>query len=185
MIKKYWGEFLSSKSTTPTPTILERELLIKSLEQPLKLAELVKRLEDARKDEAQELLRGTTKSGFRKVHERVASAIDNSAEIFSRVLRMRDIEKTQDYDKTIERAIDRVSLVLAQTLIFVNYQEARGQLGRELAHRINDMIKQLLERLTEVRTTKSRENVDKLLRTLESMRTIMDALLVVAYRYAR
>ncbi len=155
--------------------ILSGEVLIEALEQPTKLAELVKKIEEIKEEEARKLLGKTTKSGFRKIHEQITSAIDRAAEILV----------PRPGKKIDERDIDNVYFILAQRLIFVRYQVVRGQVSEFLAKSVAEMIKHLLKVLDEVKEKKNQESIVRLTRTLESMRTMMDALMVLVYRFAR
>lgn len=141
--------------------------LIESLEQPLKMVDLTKNLMELPERDARKLIGYTSKTGFRRIHEYLTSVIDRGLELISR-----------DKDKLNDERLNELLVMFARSLILVEYQEARDQLDRELANRIKIMV----EHAIDVLKTK---NIERIKRTLESMRTIMDAILVLAYKYAR
>lgn len=157
---------MSSKPPLPSPSLTDKEFK-DSLEQPAKLSELVRRLMELSERDARRLIGDTTKTGFRRVHEHITSAIDRALEILARARGGLDDE-----------SLNRILVMFTRGLILLNYQEARDQLDRELAVRVKAMV----DHATEVLKTRS---VDRIRNTLEFMRTLMDAMLVLVYRYAR
>lgn len=151
----------------PPPPAPPVEKFSKSLEDSKELLDLVRHLLEMREDHVYRLLRATTSTGFRRIHEHLTSAIDRAIEI---CLTKSELD---------EKSIGEITLLIARGLILVNYQEARGQLNRDLADRLKAMITRLLDILkTERKSSKIRE-------VLESMRTLIDALAVLVYKYTR
>lgn len=152
----------------PSPLINDVEVAIA---EPSKLSELVRRLMEMQREDALRLIgRNTTRSGIRRIHEYVTSAIDISMSI---------LRKSSGDDVPAEDA-NRIALMLTRGLILVKYQAARGQLGGELPALIEAAIKKVLK--TVKPTGSKRRDIE---RVLESARTLMDGLLVLAYMHAR
>lgn len=136
-----------------------------SLEQPAKLAELVRKLMELHGEPAHRLIGDTTKTGFRRVHEHIALVIDKALE-------------TLAHSKLDNESLNKITMLFIRGLVLVNYQEARRQLSRGLANTVKAMINHVLD------TLKTKDEV-KIKGALESMRTLMDTLLILVHRFSR
>lgn len=143
---------------------LDREFR-ESLDQPSKMVDLARSLMELPERDARRLIGYTSKTGFRRVHEHLTSAIDRAIEILAR-------------GKLDDESLNKILIMFTRGLVLVNYQEARNQLDKELASRLKAMVEY------EIEVLKTR-SVERIRRTLESMRTLMDAMCVLAYKYAR
>lgn len=161
---------MSGGPSPPTqPHAIER--FKRSLEEPGELPALVRYLLEMRREDASHILRGTTSTAFRRIHEHITSAIDRALEVLTH---------SPASGKLDEKIRNEVSLLFTRGYILVNYQEARGQLSRELADRIKAMISRVLDELRGEKT-----DAVRLRGMLNSMRTLMDAMAVLVYRHAR
>lgn len=154
---------------TSIPTSREYE---ESLEDSLKLANLVTRLMELRDREAGRLIGKTTTTGYRRVHEYLTSAIDRALEL---------CRKAKGEKRLGDSELAEINLLISRSLILVNYQEARDQLSRDLADALRSIIHRILNSISSRREA---VNVERLEKMLESARTIIDALAVLVYRYA-
>lgn len=149
--------------------ILPIEKFSESLKNSSALADLVKQLIGLPEDQGRSLLRGTTISGYRRVHEFITSAIDRSIEICI----------TAGSGKLNDRDINEITVLITRGLILIDYQVARGQLSEELANRIKRV---LIDILDNVKKDSTAENIRRL---FESARIVLDALAILAYKYGR
>jgi hypothetical protein len=105
-----------------------------------------------------QLIRGTTKTAYRRIHEIVSSALEE-----------------------VERGVELSQAVLALTkaLILVRYQLARELISRELTNQIEPIVEAVLDCVKKQRdTSKCREHA-------RNGRVILDALAVLVYEYGK
>lgn len=159
--------FLSGKPKPSTP-LLDKEKFRNSLENHSNLVDLVKRLMGIEETEASKLLEKVTKTGYRRVHDYVALALDRSIEICKRTTSA----------KLSNEEVNEIILLLSRGLILINYQLARKQLNENIAICLRGVLEHILDKI--------QNGVDKstLTKMIESARTLVDALAVVVYRYA-
>lgn len=148
-------------------SLLSVERFKKSLTDPHELSSLIEHLMGVPENQLSRLLTGVTLSGYRRVHEHVASTIDRAIEICAARKELNN------------EAISEFSLLLARGLILINYQVARGQLNRELGMRLSSVITQLLDNVKRAR------EINEVRKIFESARILIDAIAVIVYRHVR
>lgn len=130
------------------------------------------------KGEAKRLIRGTTVTAYRRVHEVIASALDKVI-----VLRGADVN-------TFQRIAQELLVELSKALVLVRYQRARKQLSDGLATNLESLITStssiLKDSLAKLGSTQNYGGiVENVVSTLTRVRTLLDALVTLVYMYGK
>jgi hypothetical protein len=113
----------------------------------------------------------TTLTAYRHVHEVVASAVDNIVETLR--------TPAPDYRQHAARLL----ALVARALILVKYQEARGQISRELSEALTNLLGTLSNQLRDLAS--GRGSLEAVRQSAENARLLVDAIAVLVYNYAR
>lgn len=150
-----------------SPPSISIDKFKQSLTNPSELADLVKKLMEMPKKQLSGLLLGVTPSGYRRIHEYVASAFDRAMEVCAMK------------NELSIKEVNEISLLLSRGLILINYQIARGQLNEQLGSLLRGIITQIMDNI------KSEKRASEIRRLFESARILVDALAVIVYRYTK
>lgn len=162
-----------SNKITQSLGFIKREDLVDSLTDTEKLGHVVAYLLSADRDKVKDITKDTTKSGYRKIHEILTSAIDRSLEI---------LRQKKSAQEITQESVSTLNMMFTRALIFVHYQTVRGQTNKTLASLLTDIIKEILK---EIDNIKNKGDSRVLIKKLESARAILDTILVVIHRYSR
>ncbi|MEM3510760.1 MAG: hypothetical protein QXV08_08680 [Desulfurococcus sp.] len=137
-------------------TINIREVLSDDKE----LSKVVRQLLDLKKDSAENLLRRTTSTAYRRIYEHLTSVLDRATVILS---------KPEPND------ISEIIIGLSKGLILIEYQFERNEINQALSIELKKILTNLLDSVEETNAIKK----------FERARTLLDALTVLVYKYAR
>ena len=123
---------------------------------------LVNSILTMKRNQASHIIGKTTRTAFRRVHEVLASILDQA---------LASLETPGE--------LSRIQLNLSRSLVLVKYQESRDQLSRELASILTSLISGLSNELAEEAPLEHKREV------IERCRTFLDSLLVLVYSHKR
>jgi len=116
---------------------------------------------------ASRLIGKTTITAYRRIHEIVASALD-------------EVMTSDD--------LTSISVMLSRSLILIEYQEARDQISQNLALLLKNLISLLTNevvKLAGTRTTTFRPDLSELRKKADYLRSLLDSLAVLVYKYGK
>lgn len=127
---------------------------------------------------SRELIRGTTITAYRRVHEIAAS-------VFDRALVLKGVDRD-----AFQRMVQELLVELGKALILVRYQRARRQLSEGLATNLELLIGTAINSLKESvanlgKVHDHRGVVENVVNTLIRARTLLDALATLVYAYGK
>jgi len=114
---------------------------------------------------ARRLIGRTTITAYRRIHEIVASALD-------------EIVTGED--------LTGISLMLSRSLILIEYQESREQISEQLATFLKNLLSPLANDVAKlVGRAVARPELGELKRKADHIRSLLDSLAVLVYKYGR
>jgi len=132
----------------------------KILSDDTELSNVIKQILTLEPHTAGSLIRGTTPTAYRRIHEHLTAVLDRATVILS---------------KPEPKDISEIIIGLTKGLILVEYQLARGQVSKELSDKLREVLTNLQNSVRETNAIKK----------FERARTLLDALTVLVYKYAR
>jgi hypothetical protein len=141
-----------------------------------KLYEIVDQIMKLPEYQIKRILRGTSTTAYRRVHERLASSIDRILE------RLRNYKNVKDINV---RDIAGPALSdLTRSLILLRYQNARRQISDDLRSILESIVSKLVNDIKSLQSSDS-EKLKELRKKLERARSLIDAIAVLAYKYGK
>lgn len=117
---------------------------------------------------ASRLIGRTTITAYRRIHEIVASALD-------------EVMTSDD--------LTSISVMLSRSLILIEYQEARDQISQNLALLLKNLISLLTNEVVKLAgtrtTTTFRPDLSELRKKADYLRSLLDSLAVLVYKYGK
>jgi len=144
--------------------LLSPRRIDQSLSDDIAAANLVERILTLGEDAAKGLIGGTTRAGFRRVHEVVGAAID----------RVIELERVKDRQSVVADLILRIS----SAMVLVKWQVARDQLSNDLGNALLTMLRGIRDDLVNNR-------FDDAIKRAQRARRIIDSLAVLVYEYTK
>ncbi|WP_053240450.1 hypothetical protein [Pyrobaculum islandicum] len=149
------------------------QLQVPDLTNDDKVQDIIIQILNIDKDQSKNFIGNTTKTAYRRLHERLASIIDSA---------MENIEK-------LSVSSNRYIMDLVKVKILIKYQMGRKQISHALGNYLLSLVDELISIIK--RTSQNAESAkqgawDKVAtkRALDNARTIIDAVAVVVYQYA-
>ncbi len=145
----------------PELLVLSSDNIRAALENDTKLSETVSSILTMSESASRELIGSTTVAAYRRVHEVITSTLDRLCELA----------------RTKGKEIPRLLVDLSRCLILVKYQLARDQLSERLSEALYTIVNFVMEKVK----SKASDIID----VANRARTLLDALAVLVYEYAR
>ncbi len=146
-----------------------------------RLYEAVNRLLTLPEEQIRKILRGTSTTAYRRVHERLASSIDKILEKLRSIKHEKD-ESSKGID--IKNIAGSALADLTRSQILLRYQNARGQISDDLRSILESIVSKLVYDIKSLQSSDS-QKLKELGRKLERARSLIDAIAVLAYEYER
>ena len=118
---------------------------------------------------------GTSKTAYRRVHERLASSIDKILE------KLRNYKYEEGKNIDIKDIAGSALADLARSKILLNYQNARGQISDDLKSILESIVDKLAKDIESIQSSDS-QKLEELRKKLERARTLIDVIAVLVYK---
>lgn len=125
------------------------------------------------KDHAIKFIGGTTITAYRRVHEVITSALD---EITKRM--------PSKSPEEVRKELGAIELMIARSLILINYQEAREQISENLARLLKGVMETVSKVLAEI-SKPGTQDLNRLIERANKARSVLDSVAVLVYKYGR
>jgi len=154
--------------TRPSPLLVD----VKSLEDPQRLSQEVRKVLSLDKRDAHHLIGDTSKTAYMRIHEVIATVLD----------------KLASFKEAHEETLNKLLLDLSRTLILVKYQQARDQISDRLASNIEVVLNKVIDTVNNAISILRKGgsiDIEAIRRVSEGARALLDSFAVLVYMYSR
>ena len=125
----------------------------------------------------------TSITAYRRVHEIVASTLDEVSRVLNNFRSMD--EASQEQIRTCSREMADLSLLVSKALVMVKYQESREQISFSISDALVTMLNILSSRLQRLVNRCNVKEINETLQITGNIRLLIDAIAVLVYMYGK